>query len=65
MKKLKVTGTKEVLSEKKMQATSTSEAMDTDDMPQLISDDEEMDDQPTGKKVHIQTSTPQRKSCGK
>ena len=44
LKKLKVMGIKEAPSEEKVEATSMSEAMDTNDMPQLISDDEETDD---------------------
>ena len=46
-KKLKKLDTKEVWGKEK--ATSTSEAMDTSNMPQLISDDE--DKQPEGKKL--------------
>ena len=45
-------GTKEVQSEEKAVATSTSEAapMDTSDMPKLISSDEDNQWEPTGKR---------------
>ena len=60
LKKLKAMGTKEAPSEEKAEATYMSEAMDTNDMPQLISDDKETDDQPTGKKFTFKHLPPMK-----